>query len=512
MNEEDYEKNITKTVDVEAAELSSNDFGTYEEQHKEKTWIEKIKNSWIFKSVEVRGIERIPEDEQIDTSIWNTASMWFGANMVVATVAIGVLGITVFGLDFWSAFLTIIFFNLLGSQPVALFSTFGPVFGLRQMVLTRFWFGRYVAIVPAIINIVACVGWTAVNTIVSAQLLHSVNNGALPPWAGVLIIAGITFGISFFGYHIVHQFEKWSWVPNVIIFLILAIRMGKSHKFTYGDMVGGRTTAGNVLSFGATVYGFSTGWTSYAADYTVYMPKNTSRWKVYVSVVLGLNTPLNIAMILGAACATGTLTTESWQTNYENNSVGGLFYSILVENSLHGFGQFCIVILALSTVSNNIPNLYSLGLSAQSIWDKFILVPRFAWTFIGAAVSIAIAIPAYYDFNNVMEDFMNLIGYWLAIYTAIGISEHFFYKKGFIGYNPDDYNNAKRLPPGIAAGFSFACGCAGVAIGMNQIWWTGPLAKLIGTYGGDIGFELAFGFAFIAFNITRPLELRYFNR
>lgn len=476
------------------------------------TFMDRLKAIGKSMNAEVRGVERIPEEEQVDSSLWNTASMWFGANMVIATFAIGVLGITLFNLDFWTAFLCIIFFNFLGSQSVGLFSTFGPVMGLRQMVITRFWFGPYFSIVPSIINIVSCIGWTAVNTIVSAQLLHTVNDGALPPWAGVLIVIVITFFISVLGYHVAHMFEKWSWIPNVIIFLILAIRMGKAKTFTYGTMGSGPTTAGNVLSFGATVYGFATGWTSYSADFTCYLNKNTSRWKIYLAVIVCLNSPLMIAMILGAACATGTLTNPDWAANYKKNSIGGLFYSILVQDSLHGFGQFCIVVLALSTVSNNIPNLYSLALSAQTVWVQFRRVPRMVWTFIGAGVSLAIAIPAYYEFDNVMEDFMNLIGYWLAIYTAIGVSEHFFYKKGFAGYNPDGYDDRETLPVGIAAGIAFCCGIAGTAVGMNQVWWVGPLARKIGQYGGDIGFELSFGFAFVVFNILRPIELRYFKR
>ncbi|VVT45940.1 uncharacterized protein SAPINGB_P000967 [Magnusiomyces paraingens] len=463
-------------------------------------------------NAETRGIERIPEEEQTDTSMWNTASMFFGCNMVIATVSIGCLGITVFGLDFWSAFLTIVFFNFLGTLSVAFFSTFGPYFGLRQMVLTRFWFGAYTVKIPAFINLVSCVGWTAVNTIVSAQLLHTVNNGSLPPWAGVLIISLITFVVTFFGYHVVHQFEKYSWIPNVTIFLIMAIRLGMSKQFTYGTMVGGRTTAGNVLSFGATVYGFATGWTAIASDYTAYKPKSTSRLKIFFSVYGGLNFPLMVAMILGAAMATGTIKNTEWAQAYEDNSIGGLFYMVLVQDSLHGFGQFCLVLLALSTVSNNTPNLYSLGLTAQTFWEKFRKIPRGVWTLIGTGVSIAISIPAYYIFDSVISNFMNLIGYWLAIYTAISASEHFFFKKGFKGYNPEDFDNAKKLPPGIAAGIAFAFGAAGTAVGMAQVWWTGPLAKPIGTYGGDIGFELAFGFAFVVYNCLRPFELKYFGR
>lgn len=63
--------------------------------------------------------------------------------MVVSSFAIGALGQPVFALGFVDTALTIIFINILGILPVCFFSTFGPKFGLRQMVLSRFWFGYY---------------------------------------------------------------------------------------------------------------------------------------------------------------------------------------------------------------------------------------------------------------------------------------------------------------------------------------------------------------------------------
>jgi len=63
--------------------------------------------------------------------------------MVVSSFAIGALATPVFYLGFVDTILTIFFVNLLGIIPVAFFSTFGPRFGLRQMVLSRFYFGYY---------------------------------------------------------------------------------------------------------------------------------------------------------------------------------------------------------------------------------------------------------------------------------------------------------------------------------------------------------------------------------
>jgi purine-cytosine permease-like protein len=61
--------------------------------------------------------------------------------MVVTSFAIGVLGQSVFYCGFVDGILTVLFFNLLGVLTVCFFSIFGAEFGLRQMVVSRFWFG-----------------------------------------------------------------------------------------------------------------------------------------------------------------------------------------------------------------------------------------------------------------------------------------------------------------------------------------------------------------------------------
>jgi purine-cytosine permease-like protein len=56
------------------------------------------------------------------------------------------------------AFLTIVFTNLAANLIVAYFSTFGPKTGMRQLTLTRFSFGYYVCMIPALLNALACIG------------------------------------------------------------------------------------------------------------------------------------------------------------------------------------------------------------------------------------------------------------------------------------------------------------------------------------------------------------------
>ncbi|KAK7534520.1 purine-cytosine permease [Phyllosticta citricarpa] len=466
-------------------------------------------------NIEQRGIERVPENERNDTSLLNVGTMWLSANMVVSSFAIGVLGTELFELGVTDAMLVCLFINLLGIIPVCWFSGFGPRFGLRQMVLSRFWFGWYGVKLIACFNVLACMGWSSVNSIVGAQLIHAVNTD-VPGWAGIVIIAVCTFLVTLFGYKIVHAYEFWSWIPTFIVFLITLGVFAHSGDFQSIPMGVGKSELGGVLSFGCTVYGFATGWASYAADYTVYQPSNQSRRKVFVSTYLGLIFPLLFTQMLGIAVYSATQLNggdNRYAEGYANSSTGGLLAAVLVHK-MGRFGEFCLVILALSIIANNCPNIYSIALTVQVFARWTTHIPRWIWTGVGTGVYIAIAIPGYSHFNIVLENFMNFIGYWLAIYEGIAVSDHFVFKRGIGGYNPEDYDKPGKLPPGIAAILAFCFGVAGMVTGMSQTWWIGPIARHAGlpSIGGDVGFELGFAFAAVSYVPLRIIEQKMFGR
>ena len=148
----------------------------------------------------------------------------------------------------------------------------------------------------------------------------------------------------------------------------------------------------------------------------------------------------------------------------------------------------------------------------QAIWEPLAKVPRAIWTLAGNAATLAISIPACYYFDGFMEDFMNSIGYYLAIYSATALAEHFIFRRGFKGYNVEDWDDNSKLPMGIAGCAALFVGAFGVALGMSQTYWVGEIARHIGEYGGDIGFELGAGWAFVVYVILRPLEIKYIGR
>lgn len=363
----------------------------------------------------------------------------------------------------------------------------------------------------AIFNCLACLGWSSVNVIVGSQLLHAVNEN-VPGYAGIIIIAAGTFIITLFGYKAVHWYEMVSWVPCLIIVLVVLGEFAHRGDFENLPMGTGKGETGSILSFAAAIFGFATGWGSYAADYSVYQPVNVSRVKVFAYTFLGLFVPLCFCMMLGAAIGTATVNNPAYADAYNNNHIGGLLHEILVPR-LGNFGAFCVVVLALSIIGNNCPNIYSISFSLQSITHYAQYVPRFIWTLIATVVYCAIAIPGYSHFESVLENFMLCIGYWLAIYEGISLPEHFIYKRGFGGYRPEIYDQPKKLPPSIAALGAFCFGIVGAVMGMAQVWYIGPIGKLIGgDYGGDVGFELAFAFTAITYIPFRYFERKKFGR
>jgi NCS1 nucleoside transporter family len=453
--------------------------------------------------VEIHGIERVSPKTRTHVRIFDNFTMWLSANLVISTIALGAIANLAFGLGFWDGLAVIIIFNALGVLPVAFFSTLGPKLGLRQMTITRFSFGWVGGIIMALFNVAACIGWSTVNVIIGGQLVSALTNGAIPAWVGILVIAILTTLVSIYGYRYVHRYERWAWIPMAIIFVILFVVAIPHMKIIPTPAYGAAEIAG-FISFGGAIYGFATGWSSYASDYNVNQPEDTSPWRVFWLTALGIFVPCVLLETIGMAF-----------TSWIPKGGGDLLAGVAVP--LGGFGTFLVALLALSVVANNIPNDYSLGLSMQVLGKSFMHVKRYVWTLIGAVVYIAIALTLTFiggNFNDTLDSFMLLVAYWLGPYAIILIVEHFVFRRG--RYNVDDWNTPSKLPVGWAAIVSMVIGLIGAGLGFAQVFTlngkanfiTGPIGGLVnGPYGMDVGFELAVVFAGISYLILRRIEI-----
>jgi purine-cytosine permease-like protein len=168
---------------------------------------------------------------------------------------------------------------------------------LTQYLTIRFSFGWYGAVVLAAANVIACMGWSMVNSIVGGQVIAELSDGKCPLVVGVILIALVSLIVALLGYKFVHHFERFSWIVMIILFCIVA-GLGAKH-FVNLPMGVGQAESASVLSFGGAVFGFSVAWISLTADYNVNMRAEIPRWKVFSWTYLGLFCSLNFIEWLG---------------------------------------------------------------------------------------------------------------------------------------------------------------------------------------------------------------------
>ena len=80
---------------------------------------------------------------------------------------------------------------------------FGPKLGTRAMMLSRFSWGYYGAIIPSVLNVLTMQGYLIINCIIGGQTLGAV----LPhPSAtlGIVITGLISLVVTFCGYQTLH--------------------------------------------------------------------------------------------------------------------------------------------------------------------------------------------------------------------------------------------------------------------------------------------------------------------
>lgn len=450
---------------------------------------------------EVTGIERVEENDRAHTQLWDTMWLWWSANSVVATVALGALSFF-FGLGFVGSLIVIVVFNILGVLPVAFLSTLGPKTGLAQMPLTRFSFGFQGAKLPAIFNALACIGWSAVNVIIGSSLIVAWSNGAIPQWVALLVLAAITTVVSVFGYFIVHRYERFAWIPMFLLFGYVFIAASSHITTNVPIAVEGIALFASIATFGGAIFGYAVGWSSYAADYTRRQPVDTPSGRVFLFAFLGVTVPCILLESLGM------LLTTSLKAGAELPSAGDLISTNIAGSPIAGI---VVLLLAFSTIANNVPNDYSFALSCQVLG---INIQRWILTIVGAVAYVALAFALQRNFNLNLEGFLLLIAYWLGAWNAIVLLEHLF-RKG--NYPVADYATPSKLPPGIAAVISMVVGLGVAILGVNQaavIGYQGPLSRMLGgdLYGADIGFPLAILATGILYFILRRWEMARYKR
>jgi len=434
--------------------------------------------------------------------------MWFSVNTVLTTVPIGMLAQGFYTLTLPHTIATIACFGALGCLLPAFIATLGPKTGLRTMMISRYSAGYVGGTIFAFLNILTQMGFSVTCVVLGGQTLASVGD-KLPLTVAIIIVAILTLIVCFFGYDALHVYERYAWIVLTVVFCMMYGLGGKAGYDVQAQKPledVGRNRAGDILSFGGIVFGSASGWAPVSADFNVRLPVDTSSTKIFFLVFFGIWIPIFFIETLGAC-----LMTIDWAgATFESDGVGAILARVL--EPWGGFGQFLLVVLALSVVANNIPNTYSAALSIQTLGRPFQLIPRAIWTIVVAVAYTVAGVVGRAHFASILSNLLAILSYWTAFFVMIVFEEHVIFRRR-TGYDLTVYDKPGQLPMGIAAILAGCFGVGGAIVGMAETYYTGPLAKMVATpFGGDMGFELAAAFAGITYPPLRWLEIRLTGR
>ncbi|OSX63581.1 hypothetical protein POSPLADRAFT_1045893 [Postia placenta MAD-698-R-SB12] len=448
---------------------------------KAKQLRDRVNHFFTAWGIETNGIDPVPPAERTDNKLYQIFFVWFSVNMNIPTFGIGSVGPAFYGLGLRESLITILIVDLTTCTIPAYFAIFGPKLGMRSMVQARYTWGYYGAMVPSALNVFSMEGYLILTCIIGGQMLASVSNGHLNDTLGIVIIGVISFGVTFFGYRVIHWYAGVAWIPNVITFIIM---LGVGGKHLTIEPAPGPVAPSQVITFATVIASSVISWCTTTPDYGVYHLQNASRMRVFVYAYLGFSVASITAHMLGAAFAASALSDPAWKLGFDNgNNVGGLFEAVL--SPAGGFGKFITVLVALSTPSICAPTMYTFASSLMAVSYSFARIPRYVFAVISTAIFIPVAVVGATRFYATFTDILSITGYWSVVHGVMVLIEHFLFRRdNFNAYVLEDFDKPRRLPPGIAALLAFLCAFGIIIPCMNQAWYVGPISR---AGSGDIG-------------------------
>ncbi|MFJ5136230.1 purine-cytosine permease family protein [Streptomyces sp. NPDC088707] len=368
-------------------------------------------------SMETRTIEVIPDAERHGTPR-SQFTLWFGANMQITAIVDGALAV-VFGADALWAIPALLIGNVLGGIVMALHSAQGPRLGVPQMISSRAQFGVHGAVLPLLLVILMYLGFAATGSVLAGQalseMLHIDNTNA-----GILVFGALTAVVAVTGYRLIHIAGRIATVVGVLGLGYLLVRLFT--QYDVGAHVGnkGFETATFLLAVGLGA-GWQLTFGPYVADYSRYLPRDTSTRATFWSTFAGSVIGSQWAMTLGAlTAAVAGKTFLSDQVGFLGDLAGPAVLAVLIYlvivvgkltvNCLNAYGGFMSILTTVTAFDGR---------------SRISAAARAAYIVGFTAVSMVIALAASDDFLNNFKNFVLLILMVFTPWSAINLVDYY---------------------------------------------------------------------------------------
>ncbi|HEV2262436.1 MAG TPA: cytosine permease [Candidatus Rubrimentiphilum sp.] len=482
--------------------------------------------------VEPTGIEHIP-GKQRHGNPRELFGLWFAANAEIATWMVGVFAIALYGTSLLGASIGLIAGNILGFALLGILGTFGPRYGVPQMVASRLAFGRYGNALPAALSFLAGVGWFAINSVFGAYALETITH--LPYALALALMLVLQILLAVYGYNMIHWFERISAVLLGLGFTLLgAITFARADWHAsfnaHAPLSAGGEIGGIIL---ATALGFSyaTGWVPCASDYSRYLPEKTDPRRIWWYSFLGTVIPCIVLEIMGAATVVAVRGADL-STGSPTDAIAKLMASV---GAPHWIAIAVLASVVLGTLTANCMNLYSgamaalvvkfpspslrapivLGLIFAALTAALLSLahePPIVTSAFALAVGLIVAIVARVrivrwkaavvvgvlgallasggghpkETASLYTDFLLLLSYWASPWAAVVFVD--WLRRRGEHVLPQEFEAGKSMRAGT---YAWIIGLAASLPFWNQAWFTGPFARAYPQFG-DLSYYVGF--------------------
>ena len=428
--------------------------------------------------IETRSIDYVPCAER-HGKVWHLWTVWFAGDANLATLAVGVLGITLGGNLLWTT-IAVILGCALGTFFMAFHSTQGPRLGLPQMIQSRPQFGYVGALLVWAVALIAYIGYNAFNELLAAQSLHQLAGNISPTSPGAMILLGAAgAALAAVGYKQIHIAQRG--FAYLIIAILSVFTLGAILKLgipaAQWDPAGFKGVPFLTELFAAAAYQLS--WSIYVSDYSRYLPRDVgtreSFWWTYLGAFIG-GTWMMLVGCVAAAATSPKLNVAAAMEGAADAVIPGLGKVLLVGG-----------LLGLVTVSAL--NFYGASLTLLSVADtckplQCTAAQRLVSIVVAAVAATALALASSGDFINRWGDLLAVLLYLFTPWTAINLVDFYVLRKGHYSireiFNPNGMYGRWNWRGLLAYGVGFVVMIPCFSTGL----YTGPVARALG--GADI--------------------------
>ncbi|MBI3594420.1 MAG: cytosine permease [Nitrospirae bacterium] len=386
----------------------------------------------------------------------------FAANLGIGTWLMGVL-VAKMGLDFANGMMVLLLGSLIGSILPAWTAIIGPLSQLSQMESGRLALGQAGKKVAAFLNWVGAVGWDVINNIISTSaviILFGMVGIDIPFWLALagLVISQTILGI--YGHHLIQDASKYTGALLALFFVVIGLIATKqASAFSVQDKPANIKEILSALAL-ITIYN-TTGWTTFTADYTRYLPKKTKSRTVFFGIYLALFFSLLLLGFFGFMTAS-TVTEET---------PAGVMKGL--QNLTGHFSPLVLLLVGFSAIPANAVNANSAAYSLISSGFRF---SRPHAALFSGIVGYIVCLFASRSFVEFFENFLLLFAHWIVPWAAI-ILVHWYWVGRHNQKTPLGFTRGAVLLGVVSIG--------SILLFSSNALYTGPIAARLN--GLDIG-------------------------